>query len=119
MKRVRTLAAASMCLAGLFTNYGSWAQSGEDDWKFQAVIYLYLPAVAGDTTFPSSGGGSGGGASVDPSKILDNLNLAFMGSFGIDKGPWGAFTDVIYLDIGDSESPSRSFTIGGTLPASA
>jgi hypothetical protein len=96
----------------MLVNHSSWAQ-GSDEWRFQAVVYVYLPSVGGETTFPSSGGS---GASVDASKILDNLNFAFMGSFEADKGPWGMYTDVIYLDIGDSESPSRDFRIGGTLP---
>ena len=113
MNDLRTLAATSLCLAALLGSHSSSAQ-GSDDWKFQAVVYVYLPTIDGETSFSGSGGGSD--ASVDASKFLDNLNFAFMGSFEADKGPWGLFTDVIYLDIGDSESPTRDFSIGGTLP---
>jgi len=116
MKAARTLAAVSLFLAALFANHASWAQDS-DEWRFQAVVYVYLPSVDSETTFPGSDGGSP--ASVDASKILDNLNFAFMGSLEVAKGSWGAFTDVVYLDIGDSESPSRDFTIGGTLPVNA
>jgi hypothetical protein len=116
MKAALAFAAASSCLAALLASPASWAQDS-DEWKFQAVLYVYLPSVGGETTFPSSGGGDG--ASVDSSKILDNLNSAFMGSFEADKGPWGISTDLIYLDIGDSQSPSRAFSIGGTLPVGA
>ena len=116
MNAVRKLAAASLCLTALFASHSAWAQAS-DEWTFQAVVYLYLPSVDAESTFPGSGGG--GSASVDTSKILDNLNLAFMGSFEATKGPWGGFADVIYIDIGDSESPSRDFSIGGTLPAGA
>ena len=116
MSAPRTLAATSLCLAALLANHSASAQNS-DEWKFQATVYVYLPSVDGETTFPSSGGGSG--ASVDASKILENLNFAFMGSFEASKGAWGAFTDVVYLDIGDSESPSRDFSIGGTLPVGA
>lgn len=105
-------AAATLCLAPL------WAATAvaqeADEWKFQAVAYLFLPSVSGETVFPGPGG-----PGIDPSKILDNLNLVFMGSFGAEKGRWGMFTDVVYLDIGDSESPSKSFTIGGSLPVDA
>lgn len=113
MKGVRTLAAASLCLAALLASHASSAQ-GSDEWKFQAVVYLYLPSIDGETVFSGSGGGSD--ASVDASKFLENLNFAFMGSFEADKGAWGLLTDVIYVDIGDSESPSRDISIGGTLP---
>jgi hypothetical protein len=117
MDAVRTLSAASLCLAALFASHSSSAQAS-DQWKFQAVVYLYLPSVAGETAFPGSGGGSDTG--VDASKLLENLNLAFMGSFEADKGAWGLLADVIYVDFGDSESPSRDFSIGGgTLPAGA
>ena len=114
MNAVRTLAAALLCLAALLPSHSSLAQ-GSDEWKFQAVVYLYLPSVDGETVFAGSGGGDSAG--VDASKLLENLNLAFMGSFEADKGPWGMFADVIYVDFGDSESPSRDFSIGGgTLP---
>jgi hypothetical protein len=116
MNAVPTLAATSLGLASLFASHSLPAQ-GSDQWKFQAVIYVYLPSVDSESTFPGSGGGSS--ASVDASKLLENLNLAFMGSFEADRGPWGMFADVIYVDFGDSESPSRDFSIGGTLPAGA
>src|SRR5262249_16433904 len=110
MDALRTLAAASLCLAALFASPSSRAQ-GSDDWKFQAVVYLYLPSIDGETVFSGSGGGDSAG--VDASKLLENLHLAFMGSFEADKGAWGLFTDVIYVDFGDSESPTRDFTLGG------
>jgi hypothetical protein len=116
MKTARTLAATSFCLTALLANHSSWAQDS-DEWRFQATVYAYLPSVDGETTFPGSGGSSG--ASIDASKIIDNLNFVFMGSFEADKGLWGMFTDVVYLDIGDSESPSRDISIGGTLPLGA
>lgn len=116
MDSAPTFATASLCLAALLVTSVSWAQ-GSDEWKFQATVYVYLPSVDGETAFAGSGGGSN--ASVDASKILDNLNFAFMGAFEADKGRWGLFADVIYLDIGDSESPSRDFNIGGALPAGA
>ena len=110
MEPARTTAAASLCVVALLATQSSWAEDS-DDWRFHAVVYVYLPSLDSETTFPSSGGGSS--ATVDASKILDNLNFVFMGSLGADKGSWGMFTDVIYLDIGDSESPSRDFSIGG------
>src|SRR4030095_15978425 len=117
MKAARTLAGTSLCLTALLASHSSLAQ-GSEEWKFQAVVYIYLPSIGGETTFPSSRGGRGN-ASVDSSKILENLNLAFMGSFEAYKDPWGLYADVIYVDIGDSESPSRDFSIGGTLPVGA
>ena len=108
--------AAALCLMGSMAT-PSLAQEAAEDWQFQAVVYLWLPAIGGETAFPGDGGGEGPG--IDVAKILENLNLVFMGSLGMEKGRWGVFTDVVYLDIGDSDSPARSFTIGEGLPVNA
>lgn len=99
----------------LLATQSSAQESGE--WRYQATVYAYLPSVSGNTTFPPDAGG-GSDAGIDTSLILSNINFAFMGSLAADNGRWGLFTDVVYLDIGDSDSPSRAFTIGGSLPAS-
>jgi hypothetical protein len=91
---------------------------GTENWRFQGALHLYLPNISGTTTFPSSGGG--GGATVDAKTILENLKMAIMGSFEASKGPWGLFTDVLYMDIGDSRSGFREISIGGLpIPADA
>lgn len=87
-----------------------------DAWRFQASIYAYLPTIGGSTIFPPESGGSS--ASVDIDSILENLKMTFMGSFEARRGQFGVFTDLIYLDVGDSKSGSRELSIGGvTLPA--
>jgi hypothetical protein len=41
-----------------------------------------------------------------------------MGAFDVHNGPWGAFTDVIYVDLGKRRTQSRSFAIGNAaIPA--
>jgi hypothetical protein len=41
-----------------------------------------------------------------------------MGTFDVHNGRWGAFTDLMYLDVSGSKSASRDFTIGGQqIPA--
>jgi hypothetical protein len=93
------------------------AQS-QDAWKFDASIYVYLPTISGNTTFPQNGSGSN--VNLDSSKILDSLKMMFMGSLEARRGVWGAFTDVVYVDLGQSKSGFRDFTIGGNpLPGGA
>jgi len=82
-----------------------------DTWQFDGLLYLYLPTIDGTTTFPPPVGGSS--VSIDADKILSNLNMAFMGSFGLRKGHWGAFTDLMYMDLGKTQSATRNLTIGG------
>jgi hypothetical protein len=87
-----------------------------DSWKWQASIYAYLPDISGRTTFPETGGG--GGSTLDAETILDNLKMTFMGNIEASNGRWGMFTDAVYMDIGNTKSGYRDFTLGGaTLPA--
>lgn len=87
-----------------------------DSWSFQATIYGYFPTISGKTTFPQSTAVSD--ISVDADTILKNLQSVFMGAFEAKKGRWGAFTDVLYMDVGNSRSGTREFSVGGSqIPA--
>lgn len=104
----------SLSLAAL-TPEPAIAQEISDDWKFAATLYGWLPDIAGNTTFPTDSGSS---IDVDFGTILDYLKMAGQGSFNVQHGHWGAYTDLIYLDVGASNSQTRSITIGGAqLPA--
>ena len=92
------------------------AQDSADDWQFEVTIYGWLPDIGGHTELPVVGGGT---IDVDVGTILDHLKMTGMGSFGFSKGRWGAFTDIIYLDVGESGSRTRNLSINGVpLPAS-
>lgn len=108
---------AVLLAAALATPVAASAQA-TDDWRFGAQLYAYLPTISGSSTFPA--GGSTPSASVDVDQILRNLEFVFMGSFEARRGRWGAFTDLIYMDVGNDKSDTRDFTVGGIgIPASA
>lgn len=93
------------------------AQSA-DEWRFQAIIYGYLPSIGSTATFPRTGASDS--ATIDADKILENLKFAFMGTFDANKGRWGVTTDVLYVNVGDTKSETREISIGGTrIPADA
>jgi hypothetical protein len=111
------LLAAALAVPTALLSLPAYAQ-GADAWRFQASVYAYLPTINGTTAFPQNGTGSG--VSIDADTILDNLKMTFMGSFEARRGSWGLFTDVVYMDVGDSRSDYRQFTIGGVpLPGGA
>ena len=86
-----------------------------DKWEYGAIIYGWFPTIGGKTTFPA---GTGTTIDVNADTILDNLKFTFMGSFEARKDQWGAFTDLIYLNVGGSKSQTRDVNIGGMpLPA--
>jgi hypothetical protein len=119
MKRTLSIAVTSFALAACtFTLSPSVvAQSMDDKWQFQAIVYGYLPDIGGKTTFPEGRNGAGG-VTVDASQILDNLNFAFMGTFEARKGRWGLFTDLLYMDVSADKNGTRDVTVGGgNLPA--
>ena len=81
-----------------------------DDWQFGATIYGYLPTLSGSTKFPAGGGSD---IEVSTDKLLSALKFVFMGALEAQKGPWGAFTDVMYLNLGGSKSSTRDLTVNG------
>src|SRR5262245_57477213 len=103
MKRATQLAAAVSLLLGVTA-----AQAADDDWQFRASLYGYIPDIGGDTNFPA------GGTEIDiaADDLIDNAKLVGMASFEAQRGRWGAFVDVIYMDIGDSVNDSTSLGQG-------
>ncbi len=86
------------------------AQDTSDEWQFSATVYGWFPDIGGQTSFPA---GAGGTIDVDVSTILDHLKMTAQGSFEVHKGHWGAFTDIVYLDVGEAKTQTRNLEIGG------
>jgi hypothetical protein len=111
--RVASTLIVSCCV---FSGVAAAQTATSDDWKYAVVIYGYFPSLGGSATFPASG--TTANITVDANKVLSNLKFAFMGTLLAQKGQWGAFTDVVYADLGNSKSASRDLSIGGiTIPA--
>ena len=106
-----TVAAAILGIAVIGT---SQAQILPEQWRFEAIIYGYLPKISAESSFPS---GATPSISVDANQILRNLNFTFMGWLAAQKGRWGMFTDIIYVDVSGSKSGTRDLSIAGiTIP---
>jgi hypothetical protein len=110
MRRIFTAIAATLGVCSTLIPASASAQA-TDKWEYGAVIYGWLPTIGGKTAFPPATGGSD--INVDVDTILDHLKFTFMGSFEARKGQWGAFTDLIYLNVGGSKSQTRDVNIGG------
>lgn len=86
-------------------------------WKYTLSAYSYLPTISESTAFPIDS--RGGTITVDAKQIIERLKMTVMGSLEAHNGAWGVFTDVLYVDLGDSKRSSRDFTIGNAgIPAS-
>ena len=93
------------------------AETPDDAWQYSASIYLWVPSIGGETSFPSSGSGDSS-VNITGQDVLDSLKMAFMGSASAKKDKWGLWTDLVYGDFGAKKSGSRDFSIGGAeIPA--
>jgi len=129
---VRCANCAILGAAALLLTPAASAQSakpGADDWKFRASIYGWLPSIDVKSSFPvppavaAAGLGANGNAEVDGGDILKSIEGVFMGTFEARKGRWGGITDLIVLNLGQTKTGSKHFTIGGrvlpTVPGDA
>jgi hypothetical protein len=132
LSTVRRTGCALFGAAALLASHSVQAQSGKagaDDWKFRASIYGWLPSLEAKSNFPvppavvAAGLTTGGNAEVDGGDILKAIESVFMGTFEARKGRWGGFTDLITLNLGQTKTGTRHFTIGGrvlpTVPGDA
>lgn len=116
--RHRTIRAARLLACGAWPLAALSAQPAlaDDDWRFQGVLYGYLPSVDGETSVSDDSGD--GDASVDVGSILEDLQAAFMGSLEIGRGRWGALADVAYVDFGATGTRTHDFSLGSErIPA--
>jgi len=76
---------------------GAAVAGSADDWRYAGTLYLWGAGIKGETA---------GGSDVDVSfdTLLSNLNMTFMGAFEARKGEWSAVADVIYLNVGATDS---------------
>ncbi|MBK1618903.1 hypothetical protein CKO42_10765 [Lamprobacter modestohalophilus] len=106
----RTVLLAAMVLAA-----GSTAARA-DDWQFGVNLYGWFPGVTGDVTFKNGArtpAGSGRDLDVSADDILNALDFVFLGGFEMRKGDWGAFTDLIYLDLSGNDRQSLNALVPG------
>ncbi|HSH07841.1 MAG TPA: hypothetical protein VLA41_09295 [Burkholderiales bacterium] len=97
------------------------AQADADAWKWRGTIYLWGAGLDGTANLPA-----GGSASVSASfdDLLKSLDFAIMGVLEARKGRWGGLVDLIYMDLSNSQSGTRSLGFTGpggnvTIPVDA
>lgn len=91
------------------------AQSAEPDaseWQFRTYSYVFFPQIKGDLHVATPAGND---FSVGADDLVKNSRFTWMGGVEAQKGRWGMFGDLIYMNVGDSIENSP--TIGqGSLP---
>ena len=105
---VKVFATLSFCtlftapvMAQEYSGYG-------DEWQHGIAIYGWGAGI---------GGHAAGGTGVDVGfdTLLDNLEMAFMGSYQARKGRWSIMTDVLYPDLSADKQLDLIPPIGGDI----
>jgi hypothetical protein len=98
----------ALCAGALMVTpaHAQFAGPGSTDaWQFSAALYLWGAGVGGETR-------SGSDIEVEFDDIVDDLEMAFMGTFQARKGKWGLLTDVIYLDLSGDDTVNATVPVG-------
>lgn len=83
-------------------------------WQNELMIYGWLPTISMDTRWGST---SSTDTSDSMSDIIDDLKMVFIGTYAVRKDKWSFVADVMYLDLGDSETGTHTFPGGATVEA--
>jgi len=79
------------------------ATDSESGWKSSFVIYLLAPTIEGKVGI----GPIDGDIDIDPSTVFDTLDGAFLATYAVEKGNWGALFDLIYMDLSEDVTGNR------------
>lgn len=71
------------------------ATAQEEDWTFRFTPYIWAAGLKGSTTV----GQTQADIDLDFGDILEDLDMALMGDFRAEKGPWAIETDIIWTDL--------------------
>jgi hypothetical protein len=118
MKQNNTAVAAACLLAvgmaGMLPA-AAQAQAATEEWKFEATIYGWMPAIDAGVSFPTSIGNIDVSKSYSPHAVINAIKFAAFTSLEAKKGKVGFWTDLFYADFGGLKGGLRQFD-GGRLP---
>jgi hypothetical protein len=87
-----------------------------EHWSFTLTPYVWLPTVHGTLNFnappPAAGAPS---VALEPSRYLNNLDLALMLGFEARKGDWSVLTDAMYLEFSNEKAAVRTVSGPGGI----
>jgi hypothetical protein len=105
------LSVSALLASSVFLPTNANAQEASDAWQFRASLYGYFPDIEGAARFPGADD-----INIDAEDLIDRTDNVFMGAFEAQRGRFGAFADVIYLNLGNSVQDTTQVSIGGGTP---
>lgn len=113
------LTQATVLSTGVLIAAPAAAQSDSFDgnWHFNLTPYLWLPNLNANLNYDlppraaellNSPDAQHLNAEIGPNDYLSNLKFALLLNGEVRKGAWSAFTDILYLDLGDQDAAVRT-----------
>ncbi len=87
----------------------SEAQSGSGEWEFAMAPYLWAAGMDGSMAV----GDQEQDIDVPFSDVIENLDLAFMGHLDMRNEHWVVASDVVWVDLSNSEDLTEGTVTGG------
>ena len=107
---IKMVVAITIASLGLLSPSTASAQTSPDDSRFRATVYGFIPSLGAKTAFPTPLGST---IDVDAQTLLKNTDFALMGVFEVQRERWGAFTDLMYFNVGTTKSGSVDLAVAG------
>lgn len=114
MKAKQIIATTAIALAALWHGSVTAGTQSDGQWQHTLTIYGWLPSIDGTISYDNPQR-SRNNVGVDASDILDNLKMAFMGTWESRRDKLSIFADVVYLRLGDTNNTSIDFGPGVPL----
>lgn len=91
------------------------ASAQDAGWDYKATLYLWFPGISTSVDTQRFGTVEG---DVSASDALSALDLAFMGTFVAQKGPWIFAGDLFYTDLSATNRSPRGLAFGSSTVSS-
>jgi hypothetical protein len=103
---------AAMALTAAMPGIAAAQESDSgNDWHFGANLYIWSIYIGGSTV-------NGSEIDVDASDVIENLEMAFMGTAVVGRGKWTFLVDLLYLNLADDRSATGTLREGGLVEIS-
>ncbi len=77
------------------------AQIVEDRWNFSITPYFWMAGLGGETT-------AGDDINMPFNQVIENLSFALMTSIAAEKGRFGVYSDLIYMNLEGSKTTTAN-----------
>src|SRR5579864_8783386 len=88
----------------------------DGQWHFDSTIYGWVPFMYTTVQLPPAAGGGNPTIETQPSEYLKYLQMAVLIQGTIQKGNWGLWTDLVYLNLQASPSHTKQIGLPGGDP---